>query len=119
MDARARIEPRGRDDERVHKGPLDAVIRRRFVPLVDDPHRRKQHPRPEVEFRLHLEVQVRLFQLHLARFLGAFDEAVLELELPGEAQPLAEAMGEEQDKTVKIELRILLFGSVEVKIHVA
>ena len=44
---------------------------------------------------------------------------MLELELPGEAQPLAEAMGEEQDKTVKIELRILLFGSVEVKIHVA
>ncbi len=78
-------------DEGVDKRPLDAVIRRRFVPLVDDPDRRQQHPCADVECRLDPEVQVRLFQFQLAGFLAAFDEAALELEHADAAQALAEA----------------------------
>ena len=65
------------------------------------------------------EVQVGLFQLQLARFLEAFDQAVLELELADEAQAVAEAVVEQQDEAVEIEQRVLVLGPVEVKVHVA
>ena len=49
VHARADLEPRRRDDDRVDEGALDAVVDRRLVPLVDDADRHQQHPGADVE----------------------------------------------------------------------
>ncbi len=51
----------------------------------------QQHAGADVEGAREEKVEIRLFELELARFFEAFDERVLELELADEAQPVAEA----------------------------
>ena len=49
------------------------------------------------------EVDVRLFQLQLARFFQSLDERVLELELADEANARREAVVEEQHEAMEVE----------------
>ena len=93
MDAGSRLEPGAGNDERIHKGPLDAVKHRRLVPLVDDADRHQQHAGPEVQLPVTQKIQVGLLQLELAAFLESFDKGVLEFQLTDEADPVAKNGG--------------------------
>ena len=93
MDAGADLEPRRRDDHRVDERPLDAVVDRRLVPLVDDADRHQQHAGADVERARQQEVDVGLLELELAGFLEALDEGVLELQLADEADAIGENGG--------------------------
>ncbi len=89
MNAGADLEPRRRDDDRVDERPLDAVVDRRLVALVDDADRHQQHAGPDVERARQQEVDIGLLELQLAGLLEALDERVLELELADEADAVA------------------------------
>jgi hypothetical protein len=120
VDARARIEPGRRHDHGVDEWPLDAVEHGRFVPLVDDANRHEQHAGAEVQGGVNEEVQVRLLQLQLAALFQALDDRVFELELADEAQPLGEAVAEEQHEAMEVERgRGPVGRPVQMEVHVA
>ena len=104
MDAGAGIEPGCRHDDGVDKRPLDAVKDRRFVPFVDDAHWHQQHAGADVERRLEEHIDVRLFELQFACVLEPFDERMLEFELADETKTIREAVAENQDEAVKVEI---------------
>ena len=86
VHAGAHVEPRRRHDDRIDERPLDAVKRRRLVPLVDDADGHEHHARAEVQGRVDEEVDVRLLELQLAGLFQPFHDRVLELELADESQ---------------------------------
>ena len=108
-----------RNDHRVDERPLDAVVDRRLVALVDDADRHQHHAGAHVEPPREQEIDVRLFELELAAFLEPFDERVLQLQLADEPDAIAEAVRDEQHEAVKIETAVLELGLVEVEVHVA
>ena len=93
MDAGADFEPGRRDDHGVDERPLDTVVDRRLVALVEDADRHQQHAGAHVEAAGQQEVDIRLFELELAAFLEPLDEGVLQLELTDEADVRARTRG--------------------------
>ena len=79
----------------------------------------KQHAGAQVELRVDQEVEIRLFQLQLARFFETFDERVFELQLSDEAEAIGEAVIEQQHEPVEVENAVIADGLVEVEVHVA
>ena len=119
VHAGAGIEPRGRDDDGVHERPLDSIEHGRLVTLVDDADRGQQHSGADVERARNQKVDIRLFQLELTRFFQAFDDRMLELELPDEAQPVAEPVCDEQHEAMEVEDAVAELRLVVVEVHVA
>ena len=119
MDARADVEPGGRDDHGVDEWSLDAVEDGRLVAFVDDAHRDQHHPGPEVDRGLDEKIQIRLFQLELAALFEALDDGVLQLELANETDPIRETVRDQQHEAVEIEHGRGVARLVEMQIHVA
>ena len=57
----------------------------------------------DVERARKQKVDIGLFQLRLTRFFQAFDDRMLELELPDEAQAVAEPVCDEQHEAMEVE----------------
>ena len=87
-------------------GPVDAVVDRRFVALVDDADGHEQLARAHAEPAVDEEIEVRLFELQLAFLFAAFDDRVLDFELRDESDPIREAMGEQQDEAPEVDERV-------------
>ena len=118
MNARTGLEPRGGDDDRVHEGPLDAVVDGRLVAFVDDADGHEHHAGPDVEAARDQEVEIGLFELHLAGLLEALDERVLQFQLAHEPDAGREAVGEEQNEAMKVHARVLALVLVDMEVHV-
>ena len=65
------------------------------------------------------EVDVRLFELELARLFEPFDQRVLELQLADEADAVAETVRDEQHEPMEVEAAVFELVLVEVEVHVA
>ena len=115
VHAGADFEPGRRDDDRVDERPLDAVVDRRLVPLVDDADGHQHHAGAHVEAARQQEVDVGLLELQLARLFEPLDERVFELELADEPDAIAEAVGDEQHEAMEVEAAVLEFGLLKWK----
>ena len=118
VHAGTRLEPGTRHDDGVDERPLDAVIHRRLVPLIDDADRHQEHPGAEVQLAGDEKVDVGLFELELPCLFEPLDKGMLQLELGDEPDPVREAVREQQDEPMKIEPGVLMLDIVEVEVHV-
>ena len=64
------------------------------------------------------EVDVRLLELQFAGFLEPFDQRVFHFQLADEPDPIAEAMGHQQDEAMEIEAAVFELQLVEMEVHV-
>ena len=65
------------------------------------------------------EVEVRLLELQFPRFLEPFHQRVFHFDFADESDPIAEAMGNQQDEAMEIEAAIFELELVEMEVHVA
>src|SRR6185312_1287802 len=97
-DADTELAPRRRDDQLIDGRAIDAVERGRLVEDVDDAERHEDEPDANAERDAleRLELEVRLLDLELVD--------VLDLELGVDADPVVEAVAEEEDDAPEGEL---------------
>ncbi len=87
--------------------------------LVDDAHRHQHHAGANVEGTREQKVDVGLFEFQFARFLEPFDEGMRDLKFTNEANAVAIAMRDQQDKSMEVQLAVKKLGLVVVRFHVA
>ena len=79
----------------------------------------EQLARADVEPAIDEEIEIRLLELQLALVFAAFDDRVLHLELRDEADPIREAMREQEHESAEVDEGVGVRGIDELQVHVA